>query len=50
MPKKPTIYSTDLEKNPSKTIYININYLEKGDYELKIIFKNKLISKTHFKK
>ncbi|MBP9793427.1 MAG: hypothetical protein KBC56_05450 [Flavobacterium sp.] len=50
MPKKPTLYGTSLEKLPSRKIYINVNHLEKGDYELNIIYKNKLITKTNFKK
>ena len=50
MPKKPTQYEAKTEKLPSKQIYINVNYLEKGDYELNIINKNKLITKATFKK
>ena len=34
MSKKSTIYGSDLEKLPSKKIYINVNNLEKRDYEL----------------
>lgn len=50
MTKIPTKYESKIEKLPSKLIYLNINNLESGDYELKIINKNKLITKTHFKK
>lgn len=50
MPKTPTKYKAKMEKLPSKKIYINVNNLEKGDYELNIIYKNKLITKTKFKK
>jgi hypothetical protein len=50
MPKKPTKYEAKLDAFPSKKIYVNINNLEKGDYELNIIYKNKLITKTTFKK
>ena len=50
MPKKPAIFGTNIEKLPSKKIYINVNHLENGNYELNIIYKNKLITKTNFKK
>lgn len=51
MPKKNRIgYEGKLEKLPDKKIYININHLEKGNYELNIIHKNKLVRKTTFKK
>jgi hypothetical protein len=50
MPKKPAIFGANIEKLPSKKIYINVNHLENGNYELNIIYKNKLITKTNFKK
>ncbi len=51
MPKKKNIqYEGQLEKLPDKKIYLNINHLEKGEYELNIINKNKLIVKTKFNK
>ena len=50
MPKKIPKYESELESFPAKSIYINVNHLEKGDYELRIIHKNKLIKKTTFKK
>lgn len=50
MPKKPTKYEAKLNTFTSKKIYININHLEKGDYELNVVHKNKLIIKTIFKK
>lgn len=51
MQKKKNIqYEGQIEKLPDKKIYININYLEKGEYELNIINQNKLITKTIFKK
>jgi hypothetical protein len=51
MPKKKSIQNEgQIEKLPDKKIYININYLEKGEYELNIINKNKLIIKTKFNK
>jgi hypothetical protein len=33
---------------PSKTIFINVTHLEKGNYELNIVYNNKLISKSNF--
>lgn len=48
--KKPLKYSGQLETLPSKTIFINVNHLDKGSYELHIVHKNKLILKTNFKK
>lgn len=50
MQKKPIKYETKIEELPSNKIYINVNKLEKGDYELNIIHQNKLIKKTTFKK
>jgi hypothetical protein len=50
MPKKERKYEANIDKLPSNKVYINVNHLEKGDYELNIINKNKLISKTTFKK
>jgi len=34
----------------SHNIFLNINHLEKGNYKLKIIYKNKIIKSTHFTK
>lgn len=45
--KKKIKYAGQVEELP-KTIYINVNHLEKGNYELNIIQKNKLILKTTF--
>jgi hypothetical protein len=51
MPKKKDIqYEGQIDKLPDKKIYINVNNLEKGEYELNIINKNKVITKTKFKK
>lgn len=51
MPKKTNIqYEGKIEKLPDKKIYINVNHLEKGNYELNIINKNKLIVKAKFSK
>ena len=35
---------------PDQEIYLNVNALAEGTYELKIINKNKVIKKTSFKK
>lgn len=48
--KKKYHYTSYLEKPISQKIYLNINHLEKGLYELNITHKNKLIKKTTFKK
>lgn len=50
MPQKYHKYEANLKELPSKKIYINVNHLEKGEYELNIINQNKLITKTTFKK
>ena len=46
--QKSKSYKGEIEKIPDKKIYINVNHLEKGEYELNIINKNKIISKTKF--
>lgn len=48
--KKKYNYEGKLQKMPSQKILININHLEKGEYELNIIHKNKVLKKTNFKK
>lgn len=48
--KQNTKYVTNIDHLPDKKIYINVNHLEKGNYELNIINNNKLITKTSFKK
>ena len=51
MSKKESLkYEANINQFLDKKIYINVNHLEKGDYELRIINKNKLIVKTTFKK
>ena len=50
MPPKKIKYESKIEALPSHKIYININQMDKGDYELNIIHQNKLIKKTTFKK
>ncbi|WP_405570546.1 hypothetical protein [Winogradskyella sp. Asnod2-B02-A] len=39
-----------IEKLPSNKIFINVNHLEKGIYDLNIVHKNKIIKSTHFSK
>lgn len=48
--RKPARYKGEIESLPEKIIYINVNNLEKGDYELDIIHKNKVLTKAAFKK
>lgn len=48
--KKSSSYEGKLNTLPDKKIYININHLEKGDYELNIIHHKKIIVKTTFNK
>ena len=50
MPKKATKYEATIDKLPSKKVYINVNHLEEGEYELNIINKKKLISQITFQK
>lgn len=51
MPKKRKYHFVGhLENLPSQKIYLNINHLEEGLYELQIIHKNKIVKKTTFKK
>ena len=50
MPQKKIVYESRIEQLPSNKIYLNINKMEKGDYELNIVSQNKLIKKTTFKK
>lgn len=50
MQKKPIIYESKIEELPSNKIYINVNNIKNGNYELNIIHKNILIKKTSFNK
>jgi len=50
MRKKPIKYESKIEELPSNKIYINVNNMKEGDYELNIVHKNILIKKTTFKK
>jgi len=40
----------NIEKLSSNKIYINVNLLEKGTYNLNIVHKNKVIKSTRFSK
>ncbi|QNJ99057.1 hypothetical protein [Constantimarinum furrinae] len=42
--------SGSIETFQSQTIYLNVNYLEKGEYTLHIIHKNRIIKRTNFTK
>jgi hypothetical protein len=50
MSVKKITYESRIDQLPANKIYINVNKMEKGDYELNIINQNKLIKKTTFKK
>jgi len=50
MKKKQLTYKGDIDQFPSKSILINVNNLSKGKYVLKIIYRNRVIKKTTFKK
>ena len=50
MLEKKRKFDSKIEELPSNKIYINVNKMEKGTYELNIINQNKLIKKTCFKK
>ena len=43
-------YEGSLDRFKSKDIYINVNHLEKGSYNLKIVHRNKVIKTAHFNK
>ena len=50
MSDKPLQQTGNLKKFPDSKIYINVENLKKGCYELYIINKSKLIKRTSFKK
>lgn len=50
MKKKRTTYHAEIDYVPTKEIHLNVNYLQPGKYVLKIMYKNKVIKKTNFKK
>jgi len=43
-------YEGNLKDMPGFEIYLNINHLKKGKYELKIVNKDKIIKRIHFNK
>jgi hypothetical protein len=43
-------YEGILDKFLAKDIYLNVNHLEEGSYNLKIVHKDKVINTTRFKK
>lgn len=43
-------YEGYIESLPHFKIYLNVNHLMSGKYELKIVHKNKVLKRTHFKK
>lgn len=47
--KKKT-YTGTIDQFAAQEIYLNVNYLKKGHYTLKIVHNNKVIKNTHFKK
>lgn len=48
MKNKQKRYEGFIEKLPTNKIYLNINNLDKGDYKLEIIHKNKTLKTVHF--
>jgi hypothetical protein len=50
MKKKRDAYTGNVEIEPFKQIYLNINHLSDGIYTLKITHQNKIIKQTTFKK
>ena len=50
MSKKIKSLEGKIDHFPKHSIYININHLDKGNYTLKIVHKNRIIKKTNFKK
>ena len=50
MIKNKKTFEGEIDHFPKHKIYLNVNHLEKGEYTLKIVYKNKVIKKTTFKK
>jgi hypothetical protein len=50
MKKKQDGLEGTLEEFPENQIFLNINYLEDGQYRLNIMHRNKIIKQTTFKK
>jgi hypothetical protein len=47
---KSTRYEGSMYDIPAHEIYLNITHLDKGNYVLKIIYKNKVVKSTWFTK
>ncbi|MGI9546520.1 MAG: hypothetical protein ACR2MM_04755 [Flavobacteriaceae bacterium] len=43
-------YEGHMDYMDSYKIYLNVNHLKKGTYELKIVYKNRVIKNAHFTK
>lgn len=50
MPSKKLNYQTTIEKLPTQKIYLNVNHMAEGNYEINIINQKKIIKKINFKK
>ncbi len=50
MKKKYNNLEGTIDSFPKNQIYLNINHLKDGTYTLSIIYKNKVVKKTIFKK
>jgi len=50
MKKRHKVYYGKISDFLIKKIYINVNHLEKGDYEINIVHRNKIIKKFHFRR
>jgi hypothetical protein len=50
MRKNALKYESKIDELPSNKIYINVNNMKEGNYELNIVHKKILIKKTTFKK
>ncbi|MCD2260948.1 hypothetical protein [Psychroserpens luteolus] len=49
MAKYNKVYKGDLKRFTDNKIYINVNYLKKGVYDLHIVYKNKVVKQVTFK-
>ncbi len=47
---KRTVYHKRLEVLPSSKIYLNVDYMKKGKYELQIIHNQQIIKTIYFDK
>lgn len=48
--QKPTLYEGSLHRLLTSKILINIDFIERGNYELQIIYKGKIIKRVDFSK